>query len=155
ALADVNRDGKVDLVVNDVGIGAGGAEFAQEGYKPGSVAVLLGNGDGTFQSPIQYSPFAYPGWTAVGDFNGDAAPDLATTQVFGAHSLAVMLTHTPPPTLPPVLTSAPTASSSVITGRAVDLSAQASDDGGAANLTYTWGTVVSPPAGVSFSANRT
>jgi hypothetical protein len=154
-LADVNRDGKVDLVVTDLGIGAGGAEFAQEGYKPGSVAVLMGNGDGTFQAPISYSPFDYPGWTAVGDFNGDGAPDLATSQVFDGHSLAVMLNDPSSANLPPALTGDPTASSGVVTGTTVNLSASASDDGGAANLKYTWGTVVAPPAGVSFSANGT
>ena len=37
---DFNRDGKVDLVVGDV--------------DSGNIDVLLGNGDGTFQSPVSY-----------------------------------------------------------------------------------------------------
>jgi hypothetical protein len=89
-VVDVNGDGKVDLVVTDVGINTGGAEFATEGPKPGSVAVLLGNGNGTFQAPIQYTPFQYPGCTAVGDFNGDGRPDLAVTRVADGHSVNVM-----------------------------------------------------------------
>ena len=88
---DVNHDGKVDLVVTNVGINSGGALLAADGDEPGSVAVLLGNGDGTFGAPITYSPSVYPGWTAVGDFNGDGYPDLAVTQVLDGHSVKVML----------------------------------------------------------------
>jgi hypothetical protein len=57
----------------------------------GSVAVLLGNGDGTFQDAVQYTPFQFPGWVAVGDFNGDGLPDLAVTRVQDGHSVNVML----------------------------------------------------------------
>jgi hypothetical protein len=87
---DVNGDQKVDLVVTNVGINAGGAEFQNEGPQPGSVAVLLGQGNGTFQSPVQYSPFDYPGWTAVADFTGDGLPDLAVTRVRDGHSVNIM-----------------------------------------------------------------
>ena len=66
ALADFNEDGKMDLAVIPLGV-----EF-------GPIAILLGNGDGTFQAPIIDSGFQSAGGVVVGDFNGDGKPDLAS-----------------------------------------------------------------------------
>jgi len=41
-----------------------------------NVAVLLGNGDGTFQSAVDYAAGANLNSVAVGDFNGDGKADL-------------------------------------------------------------------------------
>jgi hypothetical protein len=73
AVADLNGDDRVDLV------GTNGS--AQE-----SVAVALGNGDGTFQPLTTYQgSAARPNLSvALGDFNGDDKVDLVTTSSSGA-----------------------------------------------------------------------
>jgi len=68
AIADVNGDGKPDLVIANCG-GCFGYEY------PGSVSVLLGNGDGTFQGAWTYLMW-WPSSVAVTDVNGDGRPDI-------------------------------------------------------------------------------
>jgi hypothetical protein len=69
AIADVNGDGKPDLLVTN--------RFACSSCAHGSVAVLLGNGDGTFQSAVTYDSGAMLTETiAVADVNGDGKPDI-------------------------------------------------------------------------------
>ena len=48
-----------------------------------------------------------------------------------------------------------TAASAQVTGATAALSVLGADDGGEANLTYTWATTGTPPAAVTFSANGT
>ena len=55
----------------------------------------------------------------------------------------------------PTVATAASASPSPATGTTTTLSVLGADDGGAANLTYTWTTTGTPPAAVSFSANGT
>jgi hypothetical protein len=43
----------------------------------GTVTILLGNGDGTFQPPQSYPVGSTPDLIATADFNGDQFPDLA------------------------------------------------------------------------------
>ena len=60
ALADFNGDGKPDLVSGS--------------------AILLNNGNGTFQRPVDYGAGIYGGDSAVGDFDGDGKLDLVLAE---------------------------------------------------------------------------
>jgi hypothetical protein len=59
------------------------------------VAILMGNGDGTFRGPMQFATGNYINSSiAAGDFNGDGFPDLAVTNYASgssAGSVSVML----------------------------------------------------------------
>jgi hypothetical protein len=72
ASADIDRDGKTDLLVID--------GFPQESVDV--VSVLHGNGDGTFQAPVRhrllgFATSAPPKDVAAGDFDGDGLRDIA------------------------------------------------------------------------------
>ena len=72
-------------------------------------------------------------------------------------SVTVTKSAPPPANKPPTITTPAKASNSTVTGKTVGLSVRANDDGGAANLTYSW-AVVSKPANAadpSFSVNDT
>jgi len=74
ALGDFNGDGNLDLAVAN----NGGTNRA---------SILLGNGDGTFQSAVDYAGGS--SLLAVGDFNGDGRLDMAV--VDGASSTVSVL----------------------------------------------------------------
>lgn len=74
AIADVNGDGIPDLVVANL---CASFDSCTAG---GSVSVLLGNGDGTFQTPMLYGSGGYaPASVAVSDVNGDGITDVLVT----------------------------------------------------------------------------
>src|ERR1700756_4183823 len=60
AVADVNGDGKLDIIEANIG-----------------VTVLLGNADGTFQAPRQFTAGPSSTSIVVADFNGDGKLDVA------------------------------------------------------------------------------
>ena len=67
ALGDFNRDGNLDVAVGNYG----------PDFLTGSVSILLGNGDGTFQAHMDYLAGINPVGVLVGDFNRDNNLDLA------------------------------------------------------------------------------
>jgi hypothetical protein len=69
---DFNRDGKIDLATADYNNG-----------QTGSVSILLGNGDGTFGTFVDYAAGTGPDGLAIGRFNGDKFPDLAVADLIG------------------------------------------------------------------------
>ena len=70
---DFTGNGKLDLAVADLG----NTDDAGQVGPGGGVSILLGNGDGTFQSPTLYAAGNYPVSVIAGDFNGDGKLDLA------------------------------------------------------------------------------
>ena len=76
AVADVNGDGKPDLVVTN----------GQD-----TVGALLGNGDGTFASIVNYASGGFaPQSVAVADLNGDGKPDVLVSNS-SSNNIGVLL----------------------------------------------------------------
>jgi len=81
AVADFDGDGKLDIVAS-----ADGASASANG----TVHVLLGNGDGTFASPVPYTVGAQPRFIAIDDLDGDGKRDLVVSN-FNSGSVSVLL----------------------------------------------------------------
>jgi hypothetical protein len=69
AVADFNRDHNPDLAISVT--------------TTNSVAVLLGNGDGTFQTAVNYTVGSSPQGIAAADLNADDKPDLVSADECG------------------------------------------------------------------------
>ncbi|ABF41981.1 Integrin-like protein [Candidatus Koribacter versatilis Ellin345] len=75
AKGDFNNDSYMDVAVTNVS---------------GTITVLLGKGDGTFQAPVSYPALSSPVSIAAADLNGDGKLDLAVANS-GSGSISVFL----------------------------------------------------------------
>lgn len=76
-VSDFNKDGNLDIAFNNY---------------VGQIGILLGNGDGSFQSPIYYTVgeqywFAF----AVGDFNSDGNTDIVVQRNVNSTAFSILL----------------------------------------------------------------
>jgi hypothetical protein len=81
--ADFNTDGNLDLAVVN-------SNCSQYPCPPGTVSLLLGNGDGTFQPHVDYRFGGYAFADAAGDLSGQGGADLAVTNYLGS-TVSVLL----------------------------------------------------------------
>ena len=77
---DFNGDGNLDLAVANLAVG----------NNTRSVSILLGNGNGTFQTAVIYGAGVRPTSIATGDFNGDGNLDLAVANP-GSWNISILL----------------------------------------------------------------
>jgi hypothetical protein len=84
ALSDLDGDGRPDLVITRKN-----PSYAEDH----ELAVLSGNGDGSFGAKIGYGTAGVAGMLAIGDLNGDAKPDLVT--ITDANTVDVLVNVSP------------------------------------------------------------
>ena len=75
-LGDVNGDGRLDLIIAN--------------FDSGTASVLLGNGNGTFQTKTDFVTGTNPQSVTLGDVNGDGRLDLITANS-GSNNVSVFL----------------------------------------------------------------
>lgn len=78
AVGDFNGDKILDVAVVN--------------YQSNSVSILLGKGDGTFETAVNYTVGTEPSAICVGDFNGDGAPDIAVADELG-QTIAILINN--------------------------------------------------------------
>jgi hypothetical protein len=70
--------------------GNGTLDLAVTNENDNTVSILLSNGDGTFQTHVDYATGTAPAAVAVGDFNGDGFLDIAVAN-YTANTVSVLL----------------------------------------------------------------
>jgi hypothetical protein len=78
-VADINGDGKQDLIVGTVTGGSGA-----------KIAVLAGNGNGTFAAPAMFDTYTWSTKLFLSDIDGDGKPDLVILHAAYDAPLTVM-----------------------------------------------------------------
>jgi hypothetical protein len=135
--ADMSGDGHNDLIVIDT-----------QTFAPGdSLAIIPGNGDGTFRSPIYFATANDPRAILAVDLNNDNGPDIVTADA-SSNEISVRL-NTADNFAPAAgqITSGPSAAFTVGTGGTFAISTQGFSPGPAISIS---GTV---PSGLTFHDN--
>ncbi len=126
AVADLNSDGRLDIVALSTGVTPGGIEQF-------TIQWILGKGDGTFQGPVgNVNPCTQssdcillsfvPNSLVLGDFHGDSVPDLVVANnnvpfsPMLANSVSIFLNTGPPPPPPDFSLSSTPTSATVTAG---------------------------------------
>jgi len=94
---DFNVDGKADVVGSTVN----------------QLLMFVGNGDGTFQSPISVSPIGDVRFLESADLNGDGKPDLTATN-FNGGSVSIILENGDGPFHSPISYAVPPSQKAVL-----------------------------------------
>lgn len=147
AIADFNRDGFLDLALSL----ANGTE--------GLFEILLGNGDGTFRSPVLYAvppPLSSVGGGTIvtGDFNRDGRPDIALPITGANPALAGLLNSTGSVSVTPAYGSVTATPSTVVGGNSTEIrislvsGAVAPSNGFSFSVSSSISTVLQVPANV-------
>ncbi len=93
-MSDVNGDGNLDVALSL--------------YSAGQVAILLGNGDGTFGASYLYGGIPHAVDVTLADFTGDGKPEIASASAngYGGQNYAVLTNTTVnADSTPPVITA--------------------------------------------------
>jgi Bacterial Ig-like domain (group 3)/FG-GAP-like repeat len=81
AVGDLNHDGIPDAVIV---LTAGNGNRGQKQRIDGTIGVLFGNSNGTYQQPVVYDALGFsPGQIVITDFNLDGKPDIAVENALG------------------------------------------------------------------------
>jgi hypothetical protein len=89
AFADLNQDGKLDLVLPVVV-----PKPSIVGGQTTAVWAFIGNGDGTFAGPQKFNLTATPDWLSVGEFKAGTSPSVVLSNS-SANNISVLLNKTP------------------------------------------------------------
>ena len=147
AVADIDGDDKLDMIA---------ANICSNPClnSPGSVGVLLGNGDGTFQPAITFSSGAANSrWVGVADLNRDGRPDLVVSnpEDYNNFKLGVLLNNAAG--LPATTTALRSSLNPSFVGQAVTFTATVSSSQGippnGETITFTNGSSVLGTAALS------
>lgn len=149
-IADMNGDGIPDLVFD----GAGSITLA-------TLGMMLGNGDGTFQTELLFPVGKEIAGIAVADFNGDHQPDVVVTTYDGNSVVSLLNTGVVKffPSAPPTFleqlvgTTSPPQTVRLTNTGSTTLSITSMTVAGQFGMTSTCGTTVAPGANCSITVS--